>query len=115
MNNAVISIVCTECKSAAEKETTVRGRLIAAFKVARNHWMATDEQEQFQGAVAAVHILSNEEDKRRLEQELLLLRTLNAASSGVPVAFEDLPVPTDPIGVLGLWHESKHEQAKGQA
>ena len=107
MNSAVIAIVAAECRAAAEKETTLEGRLKAAFSVARDHWMATDENDQLNGAVVAIHGISNDEDKRRLELEMKSLRALNAAMSGVPVDFAGLELPEKPIGIVALWKAAK--------
>jgi len=108
MNNGVLAIGAAECKGAAERETTLEGRLTAAFRVAKDLWMTTDENEQFQSAVAAVHMLSSDEDKQRIESEMLQLRTLSALLSGVPVDLDAIKKSENPIGLMKLWKAIKH-------
>ena len=111
MNNAVLAIVATEAKQAAQKETTLEGRLRAAMNAVKDHWMVTDDDVRFQGAVAGAHMLSDDSDKKRIEFELRFLRTMSAASSGVPVnlgaLLEEAGEDYEPIGLTKLWHEAK--------
>lgn len=105
--SAGISIVMIECRAAASGATTLEGRIKAAFKSACNHWMVLDDNQRFQGAVAAVWDLSDDETKSRIEGEMKSLRTLSAICSGVPVDFAQIETPQNPIGLLGKWHEQK--------
>ena len=106
MNTNVISIVSAECKHAAEGKETLEERIEAAFSVARNHWLTTDDNERFQGGVTAIYELSDEETRERITQEMDALKTLNAMLSGVPVDFERFNEQTKkmkPIGLMKKW------------
>jgi hypothetical protein len=106
MNTTIISIVAAECKRAAEGKETLEERIDAVFEVARNHWLTTDENERFQGGVAAIYELSDEDTRERIKQEMDSLRTLSAMLSGVPVDVERFNEETKemkPIGLMKKW------------
>lgn len=105
MNTTLLALVATECKAAAEKETTLEGRVTAAMKAAKNHWMVTDDNSQFQGAVAAIYELSDDETKERIKAEMDSLRYLSAMMSGVAVDFDAIPKLENPIGLMKSWRE----------
>lgn len=87
---------------------TVEEKLLVAMRVARHHWLVTDEEARFRAAIGAVMLHSDPETKERLEQEVRTLRAVGAATEGVPVdlgaVFDDLP--SEPIGLLCLWEAS---------
>lgn len=85
---------------------TAKEKLQIAFAGARNHWMFTDEECQLKGGIGAAMHHMNDDDKSRVEAELRVLGAFSSAAGGVPVDFAAMEVPDDPIGVLGLWHES---------
>lgn len=103
-------LVIAECQTPCADEPDVVERLRKAMKAARDHHMVTDEVTQFRGAVGAVLLdpLTTDEEKRRLEREINVLRALGAAQSGVPVNFGALLPEEDyePIGILKIWHET---------
>lgn len=103
-----ISIAATKARQAAEKETTLEGRIRAAMKATRQHWMATEEDDQFKAAVAAIYELSDEPTRSKILKEMEALRNINALISGVPVDLAALPEPDpEPIGLLNYWREVK--------
>ena len=106
MNTTTIAIVAAECKHAAEGKETLEERIQAAFDVARNHWLITDDNERFQGGVAAIYELSDEDTRERIKQEMDSLRTLSAMLSGVPIDFDrfnDQTKELKPIGLMKKW------------
>lgn len=105
-----LMIALTEAESAAKGETTLIGRLKAAMRATKNHWMLTDEDGRFRAAVGAVLLLSDEETQERIKKELTILRTLAAATNGVPVDFGGLHIEKgEAIGLIGIWNEVKAE------
>jgi hypothetical protein len=113
MNDGVLTIAVTEAKAAAENETTLEGRLTAAMKATKNHWMATDEDTQFRAAIGAVLLLSEDEDKARLEEEVSQIKAVQAMLSGVPVDFDAMEPMENPIGLTKLWRELDEEPQRG--
>jgi hypothetical protein len=71
-------------------------------------WVS-QENDLFTVAIAAVHTLVGEEDKHRLEHELKVLRSLNAAAEGLPIDFSQLADGPEPIGLQKLWKRIKRE------
>ena len=74
MMNNLIHVAIAEAKAAAKLETTLKGRLEAAMRATRNHWLVTDDDSRFQAAVAAAYELSDDSDRTRIERELSVLR-----------------------------------------
>lgn len=107
MNTAALEILVHEATRAAQSETTLEGRMSTVFKVAREHWMITDEHEQLQGALAALVQLSDEETKERILAEVESIKYLNAMLSGVAVDLDRVPKLEKPIGLMGKWHDTK--------
>ena len=106
-NDSVLMIAVTEAKLAAEKETTLEGRLKAAMNATKDHWMLTDEDSRFRAAICGAMLLSDEKDKERITREITQLKTLNAMMDGVPVNLEGIKVNKPPIGLMKMWREIK--------
>lgn len=106
MNKAMFALVATECREAIKNEATLEGRLRAAMKVAKHHWMMPDEDTKLKGAVASVYEVSDEETKARIEVELKSLQYLSAMLAGVQVDLNSIPKLENPIGILKLWQET---------
>jgi hypothetical protein len=66
-------------------------------------WFSTTEDQRFRIGVAALHLLSNEEEKARIETTLRGLRALSAAMSGVPVNFGALTDDPEKLVPLMPW------------
>ncbi len=107
MNDAVFMIVITEAKEKAKNKKTLEEKLIAAMNATKDHWMLTDEDGRFRAAVGAVLLLSDEEDKKRIESEIKQIRTVVAMLNGVPIDIERLEELKNPIGLMKMWHEIK--------
>jgi len=106
----MIMLVMHDSKHAVKAEDTFEDRLTAAMSAAKAHWMVTDEQLQFKGAVMAVYPSCNPEEQARLKAELDLLKAVAAASSGNPVNLTAVLERTDkyePIGLGKLWREAE--------
>ncbi len=107
MNDTVFMIAVTEAKQAAKDQKTLEERLIAAMKATKDHWMLTDEDGRFRAAVGAVLLLSEAEDRGRIESEIKQLRILSAMMNGVPIDFERVEKLENPIGLMKMWHKIK--------
>jgi hypothetical protein len=117
MSNVVISIAVAEIRDDLSNIDGLENRLTEAMKKMRNHWMCTDENEQFKAAVSAVMVSYDEDspERTRLEKELKKVNqtnaALNAAIAGVPVDFaamiDNEEDDFEPIGVMEIWRNSK--------
>ncbi len=92
-----------------DKEAPVKERLKHAMKLARKHWLVTDEDAQFRAAVGAVVVTVSPEEKEIIMGELYFLKCLGAAVQGVPVNIVGIIMdrPKDAYGLRGLWNEVK--------
>lgn len=106
MNNAVVQICAVEAKEDADKVDGLKEKVAAAMKSARNHWMCVDADEQLQAALSAAYASAKEEDKPALKLEIDALRIMNAMFTGVPVDFEQVKFPENPIGIVQMWKDS---------
>lgn len=97
-------------------EPVAEALLTVAFKAANGHWMFTDEQDQFRGAIGAVLMWlgSGPEFERLADSALALGRlsaAINALQAGVPVDLEAMATAAEdrptPIPLAKLWHEAR--------
>lgn len=112
MNDATFSIVAIEAKSACEGEPDLVERIKKAMRAAKNHWVVTQEEEQFRGALGGAMLASDDTDQERIKASLLPLQALAAAIQGVPVDFERV-LSDDPdklIPLRKLWDEVQAEK-----
>ncbi len=107
MNDAMFAIIMSEVREKVASANDLEGKLQAAMRGAKNHWMVLDEQTQFKAAVGAVMIDYGEDsaDFQRLEAEMKALRTLAAMASGIPVDISRLDTSEEPIGLTKMWKE----------
>lgn len=108
MNNTTI-IAMTEAVHAIPKDAPLEDQIRAAMNATRNHWMCTDETEQFKAAIGAVlqHYGEGSPEFARLGWEMRQIARLSAAMSGVPVDWTaDEPV-FEPIGIMGMWRAGR--------
>lgn len=123
MSDTLLALVAHDAREAIERSAKEGGdfqaQALAAFSKVKGHWMVTDEDSQFKGAVAALYQVADEDQKEAIKRELDLLKALSAAMNGVPVDFEAmlpvdfeamLPNPdepkVEPIGLQKLWREA---------
>jgi len=105
-SDTMLALVMAEATPAIVASDSLEDRCRAAMKAVQHHWMVTDEDIQFKGAVAAVYAASEDADeKERIEVELASLRDLSAMLSGVVVDLDAVTIPPDPIGLRKLWLE----------
>ena len=103
-----LNIMAQECASIAQRESVLEERIKACMRLTKNHWMITDPDARFRGAVAGAYLQSTDEEKRQIETSLKSLRALHAAISGMPVDFEQTLAETEGQELLPLlkwWHE----------
>lgn len=108
MNDNIVLIVAAEARTAVRQHDELADRCRAAMESAAKSWITTDEDARFRGAIAAVLLESTDDEERaRIEHELTSLRSFSALASGVPVDIEAMlaDAPTNPIGLMKMWHE----------
>jgi hypothetical protein len=111
-----MKIAISEITDQLDKSATIENRLKQAMKLALNHWLITNEDEQFRSAVGAVLLTASEEEKTLITREMVFLRNLSAAITGVSVDFETLfegIKDQKVIGLVPLWKEVKNETTLG--
>jgi len=93
-------IAITELKLIAEEEPDYAQRVEKVMAAAVQHWMVTDEQEQFRAACGAL-LLTSPDQADEIKSQLRSLNALGAMLSGVPLDLEALaeqnkgiPLPT---------------------
>lgn len=82
------------------------------MEVTASHWLATNEDDQFLAACEGVARCCDAGDRERIEFGLRFLRSLAAATSGVPVDFaslvaEDEAERVEPAPLKRIWNEVK--------
>jgi hypothetical protein len=114
MNEGVLSISVSEIKAKLvnEKIEGLENQLKAAMKITKDHWLVTDESQQFKSAIAGVMALygPNSDEWDRLVWESKQIEKLNhmvtGAQLGIPINLEALTEKNDtfePIGLLAMW------------
>lgn len=85
-------IATSEARNACAGEADIQKRIEKAMKATRNHWMETNEQNQFKAAVAAAMLESDDADKDRIKRSFDALSQfsamIGALQAGVPVDLE---------------------------
>jgi len=109
MSEVELMLVANEAENACKGEPDLRSKCVAAMKAARNHWMVTDDDKQFRGAIAGVMMAVGEgsAEYESLKVEVGAIKAMNALFSGVPVDISQIPLPENPVGLIKLWQESK--------
>ena len=118
INDAGLSLIATECKSACAGEPDLEKRILKAMRpVASGHWMfPSDDDLCFRGAIGGVLLAAEttEEEKARILATLKSLRTVSAMMNGVPVdtdaAFRDMEDGPKQVPLVKLWHEAKEHK-----
>lgn len=106
-------IVGATIRHECANEPDLEARLRKAMKAARNHWMVTEENEQFKGALAAALMeTANEAEKDRLIRSARALNRvgalIQALQAGVPVDLESMaaePKDDDLLPLRKIWNE----------
>jgi hypothetical protein len=106
-------LVAQTIQSDCANEPDLEQRCRKAMKAAANHWMVTEDQQQFKGAIGAVLLAkeTTEEEKARINATVRSLAAFNAMVSGVPVDLDAMIKNADegpaPIPLVKWWHEVK--------
>lgn len=111
MNRDEISIllVSAECEHAIGDERDAVRMLSMAFEAAKCHYMITDEEQQFKGALNAVlkKMGSDHSEKDRLTTEIKLLSQMGAwvqaLQQGLSVNPPEIPEGFEAFGVRKMW------------
>jgi len=116
-NAAIFGLMVEETK---DNLNSVNGDLLEILKVAmestHTHWLMTDEDEQFQAAIAAVMLYYGEdrEEYKRLKWEVEQIRKavalVNAIQVGLSISLDSSfgeNSKFSPIGLSKLWAEIK--------
>ncbi len=109
------AIVAMDAKRGGEGEKDLTERVRKCMAASVNHWMATDEQDQFAGAVAGAIALSDGDEREALEAAVAALNSISAAIGGVPVNFEAMTEKRESLKERGIqtipltkiWNEVK--------
>lgn len=112
MNNIVLFAAIDAETAAKTAGGTLENRLRAAMQATANHWMATNEEDQFNGAMQGCARTCDDAEREVLEAEIERLNLLSAMMSNVPVGIEAitarLEAMPESIGAQKMWREVKH-------
>jgi hypothetical protein len=106
MNNTLVSLIVAEAQPEAAKFTTTEDRLRAAFKVARNHFMAPDDSTALVAGLCAVHAISTPEEQERIVRAKKAIDALSALISGVPVDLEAVEANAAPLPLMDIFRSA---------
>jgi hypothetical protein len=93
---------------AAMRDDPLEDRIRAAFRVAKRFWLSTDPDTQMRGALVAVLLECDPDERDRLERSCRLLAGISALMGGQPVDIAALVAQSKEEGLLplaGMWHE----------
>lgn len=99
-------IAIQEVKGQIDHSKPLEEKLLDAMKKIQNHWLITDEEEQFKCAIGAVLSKASEEDQEKINAELKAL----------PLIYGDHNLPTElilskigdcQIGLQQIWKKAK--------
>jgi hypothetical protein len=114
--NAVMAIAITEARSACKGEPDILERIRKAMRACHDHWIVTNEAQQFNASLAAAMLESEGDEKDRIGRSGKAFNRLNNAMAamvnGVPVNLEAVADEAkddgdDIIPVRKLWDETK--------
>lgn len=105
MTLLAVSIIESEARDAMKQAVSLEDKFRAAFKVAKHHWMFTDENTQFRGGIGAVGISVGVESEEysRIKSEMTAINSVNAMLSGVPVDLTQIDPGYERIGIMEIW------------
>src|SRR3954469_14107505 len=109
----IAMIAAAEARSSCAGEPDIIERIKKAMRACHDHWMVTNETEQFRAALAAAIMESPEEEKDRIGRSSKALNKvgamLQALQAGVPVDFESMAAEKQDDDILPLrqlWNET---------
>lgn len=98
------------------KDVPLRERLAFAMRAVRtpgNHYsfMCTTDEQMFRGAIGAVLLTCDEDERAQIVDAIWNLRILSAAIEGLPVDLAQLTLDHEPrLRLMELWHEANPER-----
>lgn len=111
MNDAAVTITATGLRDSIPQDVPLEDKLRFAMRKVREPngaaFMCGNDDQMFRGAVGAVMLMCSEEERERIEFDLRNLKILSAMMSGIPVDVDAIKVAEKPLGLVGMWHESK--------
>lgn len=111
--SATMIVAVTDAVNACRDEPDLIERIKKAMTRTHNHWMETDEQNQYHAAIVAVWMETKNPNQRdRLERSVKALNTLvmvfEAAKLGIPYDIEKIEAPAkDVIPLNRMWDETR--------
>jgi len=113
--DAGLLIATAEARHACKGEPDLTERIKKAMRACLDHWMETNEANQFRAAVAAAILESEGSEKERIERSAAALNRLGAMleamQAGVAVDLEaelaNAPKSEDVIPLRKIWDEIK--------
>ena len=108
MDNTIL-IALAEAKSELSLENDLLQNIKDSMSACKNHWLVTDDDDQFRASVGAVMAFYGEgsDEYKRLKQEMKTLTQfsamMTAQQAGLNVGFDGIDVMENPIGLLKLW------------
>ncbi len=104
-------IMVSEIQGSLKKENTFEENIKIAMKLAKSHWLVTDPNQQFAGAVGALGVFYGQasDEFKRLQQEMKVLNSFSALGNNVPVDFntllDGLESDLEPCHLRKIWDE----------
>lgn len=106
-NSVIVAI--QEIEHEVKKGETTEDKFRLACKAVVNHWLVIDEESRFKTAVGALILLSDEETREVITEEMKSLSIISAIMTGVPVDLDRVVIPKKTIGLVKIWQEVKAE------
>lgn len=115
----IAMLAASEARGHCAGEPDITERIKKAMRACHDHWMVTNETEQFRAALAAAMLESSEDEKDRIARSSKALNRvgamLQALQAGVPVDIESMAAEKqddDLLPLRQLWDETRpHKQS----
>jgi hypothetical protein len=86
-------LAAAEARSSCKGEPNLIERIKKAMRACHNHWMVTDEKDQFRAAIAAAMLESEGEDRDRIERTA---KAMNRVGAMIQAKAAAKPLPAAP-------------------
>jgi hypothetical protein len=114
-NDVAVTITATGLRHSIPTDVSLEDKLKFAMReVLKSNgaaFMCSNDDQQFRGAVGGVLLMCSDEERKRINVELRALQSLSAAMSGIPVDFGAVEMVEHPLGLLGMWRDTKEPTA----
>jgi len=118
LSNTIL-VAITEIKNKIDHTQPLKEKMLDAMKLALDHWLIVQDEEQFKAAVGAVLSKATQEEQAKINNQLKMLQTLSTILSGISVDVEetmkDIPKDEkeeDKLILNDLWRKAKDEKKK---